>query len=66
MRRKQERSCAYETGFITNSLAGEGGDISIEHEDPVWSGSEEKVKQGLILAKRYIESFMLCDSKNLL
>lgn len=32
-------------------------DISIEHEDPVWSGSEEKIKKGLILAKKHIESF---------
>jgi sugar phosphate isomerase/epimerase len=26
--------------------------LSIEHEDPIWEGSVEKVKQGLILGKR--------------
>ena len=26
--------------------------VSIEHEDPVWAGTEEKIKAGLVLAKR--------------
>jgi sugar phosphate isomerase/epimerase len=34
----------YEGGFT--------GVLSVEHEDPVWSGTEEKVKQGLEIAYR--------------
>ena len=34
----------YEGGFT--------GVLSVEHEDPVWSGTEEKVKQGLEIAHR--------------
>jgi len=34
---------------------GFDGVMSIEHEDPVWSGSEEKVKRGLILARDYLK-----------
>lgn len=34
----------YEGGFT--------GTLSVEHEDPVWSGTEEKVKQGLEIAHR--------------
>jgi sugar phosphate isomerase/epimerase len=34
------------------------GVISIEHEDPVWSGSEEKVKAGLLLAKKHIGQYL--------
>ena len=39
-------------GLLT-TLAGAGYDgvISVEHEDPVWSGSVEKVHQGLVLAR---------------
>ena len=33
--------------------------LSIEHEDPVWSGSEEKVKTGLILAAKHVSQFMV-------
>lgn len=29
--------------------------VSIEHEDPVWEGSTEKVKKGLLIGKRTIE-----------
>jgi len=32
------------------------GEISIEHEDAVWLGSEEKIKNGLLLAKNYIQN----------
>lgn len=37
---------------------GYDGTISIEHEDPVWEGSLEKIQAGLIKAKRHIESFL--------
>ena len=33
--------------------------ISIEHEDPIWEGNEEKVKNGLILGQRYLSQFIL-------
>lgn len=46
--------------FITNLMqVGFDGVISIEHEDPVWSGSEEKVKKGLILAHNYLKGIIL-------
>lgn len=37
---------------------GYKGVLSIEHEDPVWSGTEEKVERGLLLAKGYLEPFI--------
>jgi sugar phosphate isomerase/epimerase len=37
---------------------GYTGTISIEHEDPVWDGSLEKVQKGLIKAKKHIESLI--------
>ncbi|TCL67387.1 sugar phosphate isomerase/epimerase [Hydrogenispora ethanolica] len=37
---------------------GYTGVISIEHEDPVWEGTLEKVQQGLLKAKNHIESFL--------
>jgi sugar phosphate isomerase/epimerase len=33
--------------------------LSIEHEDPVWEGSEEKVKAGLILGYKHLSQFVL-------
>ncbi|HEX2866957.1 MAG TPA: sugar phosphate isomerase/epimerase [Ignavibacteriales bacterium] len=33
--------------------------ISIEHEDPVWEGSEEKVKNGLKLGYRHLSPFII-------
>jgi sugar phosphate isomerase/epimerase len=33
-------------------VGGYEGVISVEHEDPVWSGSPDRVKQGLVLAER--------------
>ncbi|MCU7492595.1 MAG: sugar phosphate isomerase/epimerase [Ignavibacteria bacterium] len=33
--------------------------ISIEHEDPVWEGSEEKVKNGLKLGQRHLSPFVI-------
>lgn len=37
---------------------GYDGVLSIEHEDPIWTGTEEKVKKGLLLAKRHLENFI--------
>lgn len=37
---------------------GYQGVVSIEHEDPVWEGTPEKVKKGLLLAKRHLEQFI--------
>lgn len=34
------------------------GSISIEHEDPVWGGTIDKVKLGLLKAKKHIENFI--------
>jgi sugar phosphate isomerase/epimerase len=33
-------------------VGGYEGVISVEHEDPVWSGTPDRVKQGLVLAER--------------
>ncbi|MFI3169131.1 MAG: sugar phosphate isomerase/epimerase [Faecalibacterium sp.] len=32
------------------------GTISIEHEDPIWTGTQEKVKHGLVKGRRHIEN----------
>lgn len=32
--------------------------LSIEHEDPVWEGSEEKVKQGLVLGLKHLSQIV--------
>ena len=47
-------------GFIS-ALAeiGYDGAVSIEHEDPVWHGSEQKVKEGLILGRRHLAQFIV-------
>lgn len=37
---------------------GYDGTISIEHEDPVWQGSLEKVQKGILKAKKHIEQFI--------
>jgi len=37
---------------------GYDGALSIEHEDPVWGGSEEKVKEGLVIGGRFLEQFV--------
>jgi sugar phosphate isomerase/epimerase len=37
---------------------GYDGVISIEHEDPIYEGSIEKVKEGLILGKKHLEQFV--------
>jgi sugar phosphate isomerase/epimerase len=41
----------YEGGF--------DGTVSIEHEDPIWRGSEEKVKTGLRIAQRTLEPLIV-------
>jgi sugar phosphate isomerase/epimerase len=33
-------------------VGGYDGVVSVEHEDPVWSGTPDRVKQGLVLAER--------------
>ena len=38
--------------------AGYEGVLSIEHEDPVWTGSDEKVTRGLLLARSYLDQFV--------
>jgi sugar phosphate isomerase/epimerase len=37
------------------ATAGYDGTVSVEHEDPVWSGSVDKVRQGLALARATLE-----------
>ena len=46
--------------FIT-TLQENGYDdvLSIEHEDPVWEGSEEKVKKGLRLGYKHLSQFVV-------
>jgi sugar phosphate isomerase/epimerase len=41
----------YEGGFE--------GFVSVEHEDPVWSGSEAKVHQGLVIAERTLNPLLV-------
>jgi hypothetical protein len=33
--------------------------VAVEHEDPVWSGSEEKIKQGLDIAAHTLRPLIL-------
>lgn len=44
--------------IATLQEAGYDGVLSIEHEDPVWEGSEEKVKQGLELGLKHLSRFV--------
>ncbi|SHE51631.1 sugar phosphate isomerase/epimerase family protein [Alkalibacter saccharofermentans] len=37
---------------------GYEGTISIEHEDPVWEGSLDKVQTGILKAKKHIEQYI--------
>jgi sugar phosphate isomerase/epimerase len=37
------------------STAGFDGVVSVEHEDPVWSGSVDRVHQGLLLARETLD-----------
>jgi sugar phosphate isomerase/epimerase len=41
----------YEGGF--------DGTVSVEHEDPIWRGSEDKVKTGLRIAQRTLEPLLV-------
>lgn len=41
----------YEGGF--------DGVVSVEHEDPVWSGTPDRVKQGLVLAERTLSPLLV-------
>lgn len=45
--------------IATLSENGYDGPISIEHEDPVWEGSEEKVKRGLKLGRRHLAQWVV-------
>ncbi len=38
---------------------GFDGFVSVEHEDPVWSGSPDKVQQGLVLAQRTLSPLLV-------
>lgn len=40
---------------------GYDGVISIEHEDPVWEGSTEKVKKGLLIGKQTMEKALFTN-----
>jgi sugar phosphate isomerase/epimerase len=40
--------------------AGYDDVISIEHEDPVWDGSLERVQKGILKAKKHIGQFINC------
>lgn len=33
--------------------------ICIEHEDPVWSGTEEKVKRGILKTRDHVSQFFM-------
>lgn len=41
----------YQTGY--------DGTICIEHEDPVWSGTEEKVKRGILKTRDHVSQFFM-------
>ncbi|MQA24242.1 MAG: TIM barrel protein [Micromonosporaceae bacterium] len=39
--------------------AGYDGFVSVEHEDPVWSGTPERVRQGLVVAHRTLSPLVM-------
>ena len=39
--------------------AGSRACLSVEHEDPVWGGSDEKVKIGLKIAQRTLRPLIV-------
>jgi sugar phosphate isomerase/epimerase len=53
-------------GKMISTLQEAGYDnvLSIEHEDPVWEGSEEKVKHGLALGLKHLSQFVVDPSVN--
>jgi sugar phosphate isomerase/epimerase len=44
--------------IATLRKSGYNNVLSIEHEDPIWEGSEEKVKKGLQLGVKYLSQYM--------
>ncbi|AVT29591.1 sugar phosphate isomerase [Plantactinospora sp. BC1] len=38
---------------------GYSGFVSVEHEDPVWSGSPDRVRQGLVIAERTLNPLLV-------
>ncbi|GAB3975983.1 sugar phosphate isomerase/epimerase [Plantactinospora veratri] len=38
---------------------GYSGFVSVEHEDPVWSGTPERVRQGLVIAERTLNPLLV-------
>ena len=42
--------------------AGFGGVLSVEHEDPVWGGTDVKILQGLTIAQRTLRPLVLPES----
>jgi len=40
--------------------AGYDGTVAIEHEDPIWSGTEEKIMHGLRIAHRTLRPLIIC------
>jgi sugar phosphate isomerase/epimerase len=46
------------TLVATLSAAGYDGVVSVEHEDPVWSGSADQVRQGLVLARETLDQLI--------
>jgi sugar phosphate isomerase/epimerase len=48
-------------GKVISTLQEHGYDhvLSIEHEDPIWEGSREKVEKGLILGQRHLAQFVI-------
>jgi sugar phosphate isomerase/epimerase len=48
-------------GKLISTLQEHGYDnvLSIEHEDPIWEGSEEKVKKGLVLGLKHLSQFVV-------
>jgi sugar phosphate isomerase/epimerase len=52
---------AVEWGALVDALyeSGFDGFISVEHEDPVWSGTPGKVQQGLVIAHRTLSPLLV-------
>jgi len=52
---------AVEWGPLVDALYENGFDgfISVEHEDPVWSGTPDKVQQGLVIASRTLSPLLV-------
>jgi sugar phosphate isomerase/epimerase len=48
-------------GKFINTLyeVGYDGPLTIEHEDPVWEGSPDKVQRGLAFSRKYLSQFIV-------